>query len=130
MRISMPFKDKDKRNSYQKEHGKGWYQAHKGEVIERRKRQQCEIKLWYTEYKKTLCCIVCGENHPACLQFHHRDGVEKSFNIGDMARRPTSKKRLINEIAKCDVLCVNCHAKLHWRETHETDSWEEIAPES
>jgi hypothetical protein len=124
----MPFKDKDQRVRYQQEYGKGWYQAHKEGVIERRKKQQHEIKIWYAEYKKTLCCKICGESHPACLQFHHRDRAGKSFNIGDMARRPTSKKRLINEIAKCDVLCVNCHAKLHWRETHKTDDWEEIIP--
>jgi hypothetical protein len=43
----------------------------------------------------------------------NRDKAEKSFNIGDMARRPSSKKRIIDEMKKCDVLCVNCHAKLH-----------------
>ena len=42
--------------------------------------------------------------------------------------RGTSIKTLIKEIKKCDVLCVNCHAKQHWRETHETDNWEEIVP--
>ena len=70
--------------------------------------------------------MMCGGNHPACLQFHHRDKSEKSFNVADRASRASSKERLFDEIKKCDVLCVNCHAKIHWRETHETDSWEEI----
>lgn len=126
----MPLKDKGQRARYHKEYNKSWYQAHKEEVIEKRKRQQRKIKEWYVEYKKTLCCMVCGENHPACLQFHHREKEGKSFTIADMAMRPSGKKRLINEIAKCDVLCVNCHAKSHWRETHKTDDWEEILPQN
>ncbi len=28
--------------------------------------------------------------------------------------RRMSKERILKEIAKCDVLCRNCHAKLHW----------------
>jgi hypothetical protein len=31
-------------------------------------------------------------------------------------------------LKKCDVLCVNCHAKRHWREMHKTDNWEEVMP--
>lgn len=112
----MPYKDKDQQKKYSKEYGHSWYQAHKDKVIEKRKRNQGKIKEWYRYYKSQLQCSMCGENHPACLQFHHREREDKSFNVGDMARRPTSKKRLIDEIAKCDVLCVNCHAKLHWEE--------------
>jgi len=122
----MPHKDKDQRARYNKEYGKGWYQEHKEEVIERRKRQQTEIKRWYVDYKSTLRCMICGESHPACLQFHHRNREGKSFNVADMAMRPSSKKRLLSEIEKCDVLCINCHAKLHWRETREIDTWEEV----
>src|SRR5690349_3122146 len=108
----MPYKDKNKAREHAKEYNKKWYQENKGKVIKKSKSGKEEIKEWYREYKDTLYCMLCGEKHPACLQFHHRNKVEKSFNIGDMARRPTSKKRIINEIKKCDVLCVNCHAKL------------------
>lgn len=124
----MPHKDKTKRAEYSREYGKTWYQAHKGEVIERRKKRQLDIREWYRDYKKTLCCAGCGEKHPACLQFHHKSREGKSFNIADVAGRASSIKALRKEIDKCDVLCVNCHAKLHWRETHETDTWEEVIP--
>jgi hypothetical protein len=65
-------------------------------------------------------------NHPAVLCFHHRDPENKEFTISDDILRITSIKRLQNEIEKCDVVCANCHAKRHWRESHTTDSWEEI----
>jgi hypothetical protein len=49
--------------------------------------------------------------------------------VSALASRASNLKQTTNEIKKCDVLCVNCHAKRHWRETHQTDSWEEILPE-
>jgi hypothetical protein len=121
----MPYQDKDKAKEYQK----GWYQRHKDEVIARRKKRQLEIRHWFMRYKSTLACTDCGISHPAVLQFHHRNRAEKSFTLADVVRKASSLKQIMNEIKKCDVLCVNCHAKRHWRETHETDSWEEILPE-
>jgi hypothetical protein len=62
------------------------------------------------------------------LQFHHQYRADKCFTIGDVARRAASLKQIMDEIEKCDVLCVNCHAKLHWREVHKTDDWKEVMP--
>lgn len=70
--------------------------------------------LWYQEIKSNLKCKTCGESHPACLHFHHKDSSSKSGNISDMVRRMLSKKTILDEIAKCEVLCANCHAKLHF----------------
>lgn len=124
----MPYKDRAKAKEYNKEYNKVWYQKNKQIVIERRKQRQIEIRNWYRNYKSTLCCASCGESHPACLQFHHKDRTEKKFTLGDVASRATSVKALMKEISKCEVLCVNCHAKHHWGESHATDNWEEILP--
>lgn len=59
-------------------------------------------------------CIRCEESHPSCLDFHHRDRATKDADIATMRR--FGIPRLIAEIAKCDVLCANCHRKLHWEE--------------
>lgn len=57
-------------------------------------------------------CIKCGEKDPACLDFHHRNGkLDKLGNIGTF--RKFGKQRILDEIAKCDVLCANCHRKHH-----------------
>lgn len=68
---------------------------------------------WFTEYKKTLKCSRCPENHPSCLDFHHINPQEKEFSISQKAWR-YSKERIMKEISKCIILCANCHRKEHW----------------
>jgi hypothetical protein len=80
----------------------------------------------FRRYKSTLHCADCGISHPAVLQFHHRNKAEKKMAVSALVSRASSLKQITNEIKKCDMLCANCHAKRHWRETHETDRWEVI----
>jgi hypothetical protein len=62
------------------------------------------------DYKKTLKCSRCSENHPRCLEFHHRDPSTKLTNITYVGNT-WGWKRLMEEINKCEVLCANCHRK-------------------
>ncbi len=124
----MPYKDKEKRTEYAREYGASWYQGHKEKVMERKRQRQREMLDWFRRYKSTLICVDCGIKHPAVLCFHHRNPKNKDFTISDDISRVTSIKRLRNEIEKCDVVCMNCHAKRHWKETHKSDSWEELLP--
>lgn len=66
------------------------------------------------QWKMGLSCQTCGENHPACLDFHHRDPKEKDFDISHAIDVGVSDELIAVEVAKCDVLCRNCHTKLHW----------------
>lgn len=59
-------------------------------------------------------CARCGERHPACLDFHHRDRTTKDLTLSQMCARAASDRRIQEEIQKCDLLCANCHRKLHW----------------
>ena len=68
----------------------------------------------FREYKAGLCCVRCGfgKGFPVCLDFHHRDPSLKAFSIS--VRAPdVSLEVLLIEIAKCDVLCANCHRLVH-----------------
>ena len=119
----MASKDDEERRAYIREYDKGWYQRHRERRLEKRRQHSEELKQWLNQYKSQLRCVKCGENHPACIQFHHRNREEKSFGIGGIVRKThVSIKRLEKEISKCEVLCGNCHAKLHWQETHMTDN--------
>ncbi len=75
-----------------------------------------KLKKWFFNLKSNLKCIKCGENHPGCLDFHHRNKDDKVSTISDMITNRDSIENITIEIAKCDVLCANCHRKLHWDE--------------
>lgn len=91
------------------------YVRNKDSIRAANDRRRQEILVWLQEYKSTLVCQKCGQNHPATLDFHHRDRTTKDGSIGDMIQNHNLKK-LKEEIAKCDVLCSNCHRILHWEE--------------
>ncbi len=125
----MAFKDDEERKAYFREYNEGWYRRHKERLLEKRRHHSSEMRDWLRQYKSQFCCVVCGENHPACLQFHHRNREEKSFTISSIiARTHISFRKLEEEINRCDILCGNCHAKHHWKETHEFDDWREVLP--
>lgn len=98
----MPIRNNDEtRKAYYREYNKSWYQRHKEHLLEKRKQHNEELRQWIKRYKSKLHCVECGENHPACLQFHHRDREEKSFGIGSVVGRiHTSIKTLEKEINK------------------------------
>lgn len=57
-------------------------------------------------------CAACPEVDLSCLVFHHLDPKQKDRNISEMVSR-LSTERVVAEIAKCIVLCANCHMKHH-----------------
>lgn len=59
-------------------------------------------------------CKDCGNQHPAVLQFHHRDGTDKKDVVGQLISTHKTWKQIQEEIDKCDVLCANCHAIRHY----------------
>lgn len=113
----MPHKDPEKRRQYQREYKRRWYQANKAKHIALVRGREKRIKAWLREYKESLGCEACGEKHPACLEFHHTNRQEKRFAIGRL-KDYLSLKLLQAEIAKCRLLCANCHRKEHWRQRH------------
>lgn len=58
-------------------------------------------------------CEDCGERDPAVLDFHHRDPATKVGSVRMLAQAQASKARLDAEMAKCAVLCCNCHLRRH-----------------
>lgn len=66
-------------------------------------------------------CVDCGTKDPRTLEFDHLG--DKEFNISVLIGR-NSKKKLISEIEKCEVVCANCH---RIRTYSRMDSWRNAA---
>jgi hypothetical protein len=90
-----------------------WYSNHKVEVVERVLQRRRDLYDWLRKLKRTLKCNRCPESFWVCLDFHHTDPTEKDMSVAQAVRNGWSKKRILAEIAKCEVLCKNCHAKEH-----------------
>lgn len=58
---------------------------------------------------------ACGEDHPAALDLHHRDPSTKHDKLRVKRRsiQDLTFAELAAELAKCDVICANCHRKAH-----------------
>src|SRR2546430_1838561 len=96
----MPLKDKERRREYQREYMRRWYQKNKVKHIALVRGREKRIKAWLREYKESVGCGVCGETHPACLEFHHVNRHEKKFTVGRV-NNYLSVRLIKSEIAKC-----------------------------
>lgn len=66
-------------------------------------------------------CVDCGETDPLVLDFDHRDPSLKSNAVSRMVYRQPWQV-VLEEIAKCDVRCANCHR----RKTARQFSWSKL----
>ena len=60
-------------------------------------------------------CAGCGITDHRLLTFHHRNPGEKRYNVKAMVWPNFDKETIDREIAKCDILCFNCHRLQHWK---------------
>jgi transcription elongation factor Elf1 len=91
------------------------YRLNKARYIQRAQARKERIRVWIKTYKRQLSCAHCGEDHPACLQFHHLDPDVKELSIAKAIAYCWGIPRIERELSKCSVLCANCHMKEHWK---------------
>jgi hypothetical protein len=78
---------------------------------------------WVRELKRRPCADCGGLFHPVAMHFDHRPGEKKDFEVG-WAIRGYSRRRIMAEIAKCDLVCANCHAvRTYERRTGRSSAW-------
>lgn len=97
-----------------KEKNKSHYGRNKQSYLDRNDKNRKIRRSKWIEFKRTLKCERCGENHPATLDFHHLDPNEKDFNLSGKAFYGYSVERIHEELSKCIILCSNCHRKEHY----------------
>jgi hypothetical protein len=94
-----------------KEYDRNYKQTHKElyRAIRRRRRENLKD---HVRKAKEKPCADCGNSYPYyVMDFDHRPGTNKSFEISDFLASVvvSTYGRVDAEIAKCDVVCSNCH---------------------
>lgn len=58
-------------------------------------------------------CDACGREGPGSIfEFHHLDARTKDFGLSESGI-PHSWEKTVAELAKCVMLCANCHREVH-----------------
>lgn len=84
-----------------------------------------ERKQVINEIKQECKCQKCGETREYVLDFHHIDPSQKDFTISRMSANRNNMEQIKQEIAKCIVLCANCHREFHYLEERNHITLEE-----
>lgn len=77
-----------------------------------KKEQQRLARELIIQIKQANPC-KCGESHTRCLDFHHKQDTTKKSEVSRMISNGYSLETIKAEIDKCDIICSNCHRKLH-----------------
>lgn len=73
------------------------------------RQRRANVREWLNSFRTE--CLHCGETDPIVLDFHHRDPSKKSFPLSASNCYSYSEETILAEIAKCDILCANCHRR-------------------
>jgi hypothetical protein len=86
-----------------------YYTRNKTSYIERIRNRRARLRI-ELDALKAAPCADCGKRYPPyVMDFDHRDPTKKAFSIAHSDDVTTSMRRLLSEIAKCDLVCANCH---------------------
>ncbi len=105
--------------------GKAWAQrqkARRGGGIGARysKERRARWRKLTDQIKSGPCADCRGVFDPICMDFDHRPGEIKGFSLSVGYR--VSAERQIAELAKCDVVCANCHRLRTHRQRDHADT--------
>ncbi len=113
----MPYADPTQKKAYNTRYNREvWYPRHRAEHIRRVARITKvyidRVRALVDEFKRQGCCR-CRERAACCLDAHHPDPKVKEFSLFTIRYRRYALERVVAELAKCECVCRNCHAKIH-----------------
>jgi hypothetical protein len=88
----------------QRAYNKAWRLAHRAKIRQDRLDQKAFIRL-------QKVCVDCQQSDIDKLCYHHLDPKTKLFMVSTNTLR--SKQTILEELAKCILLCRKCHYKRH-----------------
>jgi len=85
-----------------------WYAKNKARQIAGAKTRRTALVAWLRNLKTGPCADCGGRFDPVAMDFDHREAGSKSFRLAAVSNG-YSRQRMLEEIAKCDLVCANCH---------------------
>ena len=86
----------------------------KDKTFARQRDRRNKIRKYLQDYKQQHGCMDCREDYPYyILEFDHRPEHDKLFNLSQSSAK-YSLEQIKTEVAKCDVVCSNCHRLRTW----------------
>lgn len=85
----------------------------KARVAQQRIARRAATRIHSMQYLAAHGCEECNERDPRKLEYDHKDPDDKSVNVSRLILNGHSWRSpvLRAEIAKCRILCANCHRK-------------------
>lgn len=83
--------------------------AHRRQSYAARLARQRALRGQVLDHLRHHPCVVCGEADPVVLEFDHLD--EKIASISVLMSRAATRSAVEAEIARCEVVCTNCHRR-------------------
>lgn len=111
---------KDCKQTYFKEHYKN-NEARRIALKQTAIKNKERLQKYRLQYYHTHPCSDCGNTDYRVLDFDHLK--DKEFNISDGIKWGYSLERIKAEIAKCEVVCSNCHRIRTWERLNSNPFW-------
>ena len=89
-----------------------WYRANRQRVFDKKNAKKARLRALLRTLKEQPCAD-CGITYPYyVMDFDHVDG-DKEMTVSSIVNRGGTA-RLLAEVAKCEVVCANCHRIRTW----------------
>jgi len=88
-----------------REYDAAYHDRTRARRVQQAKARRVAFVAWYAALKEGKACADCGGVFPAvAMQWDHRPGSEKTADVANL-RTTQCKQRVLDEIAKCDLVC-------------------------
>jgi len=94
------------------------YEANKESYKQRNAKRREKVRDYLIQ-TKSVPCLDCSKMYPHyVMEFDHLG--DKDFTIGEFRVHGFALNRIKAEIAKCEIVCSNCHKERTWKRRNNT----------
>lgn len=86
---------------------RAYTEDHRTELNAKRRATYNRMRELLHKLKSVPCADCGGKFDPVCMDFDHRDSATKMGKLSNMHHH--GEAAILAEVAKCDVVCSNCH---------------------